>query len=422
MTSAPPIGWKNFIARYWRKAPVHFPAAFRPGLLSPDEGFEIFATASRATAEKPGSRVPLHFFTGKGFKESDPRPFLPLADKSLEAYTQRLATQLPGQNFVLALNHAEAWNDSLWLRCRTFLQELYEGVGIPENTDLVFWLSRAGVSGFGVHNDPFDHLIFVLTGRKRFLLWPTDIIRAHPEVVNDTTYLGIRDQSLIVDLEPGDMLYIPQGYYHVVEGDNQPCFQFSLAITSERMLWLDWFRGSMWRAQEPQLREVPASMTIPLIPPQGGEVTAPLPEHLEQLTHAFSGIGSSMRLQVARGWLARLTSLGLGPPQERDTRAITDDDTLQGDSDNPILLYALGDSLVGAARGHSFVTRASEGVQALVERLNSGQRWRVGALLDEQTATWHWSASDRAEAHQLLTQLHRVRALELGSLLPGAVD
>ncbi|NBD12958.1 cupin-like domain-containing protein [Corallococcus silvisoli] len=421
MTAAPPGGWKEFIARYWRKAPVHFPAMLNPGLLSASEGFEILVAASRAAGE-PGSRVPIHFYTGKGFKESDPRAFLPLRDASLDAYAERLAGQLPGQNFVLALNHAESWNDALWLRCRGFLRELYASVGIPEGTDLAFWLSRAGVSGFGVHNDPFDHLIFVLTGRKRFLLWPTEIIRTHPEVVNDTCYLGIRDQSLRVDLEPGDMLYIPEGYYHVVEGDGRPCFQVSFAMTSERMFWLDSFRGAMHRSQEVRLRDVPSSMTIPLTHFEGGEVTTQPPPTLELLTNVFTGLGGEMRLNVARTWLARLTGLGLAAPRERDVRAITDADLVQGDRDNPILLYPVGDRLVGAARGHSFVTRENEGIRALMEHVNSGHRGRVGELLDAQVATWRGSAADRAEAHRLLTQLYRVRAVDVGSLLPGMMD
>lgn len=82
----------------------------------------------------------------------------------------------------------------------------------------VFW-SKAG-AGAIVHYDNRDNLVIHLHGRKRWYI-STD----PPGLQNNWKHLGEAPPQLprhhVVDVEPGDLLYIPRGTPHTVESESE---------------------------------------------------------------------------------------------------------------------------------------------------------------------------------------------------------
>ena len=98
------------------------------------------------------------------------------------------------------------------------------------------WLGHAStVSG---HYDAYDNLAIVVAGKRRFTLYAPELIgdlyigpidhtmagqpislamSAAPGDPRYTRFDAVRDQALVVELEPGDALYLPKLWWHQVE-------------------------------------------------------------------------------------------------------------------------------------------------------------------------------------------------------------
>lgn len=92
------------------------------------------------------------------------------------------------------------------------------------------WIGPAGAQT-GLHHDYLDNLAVLLRGRKRFFLARPGTVESLGAVsrkfdrwaclsclgINELAYRGLPPGSLyVVDLEPGDALYVPQGWWHEV--------------------------------------------------------------------------------------------------------------------------------------------------------------------------------------------------------------
>lgn len=112
--------------------------------------------------------------------------------------------------------------------------------GLPEGVEPRIWIgNRSRVS---CHFDTFDNLACVVAGRRRFTLYPPEAIAdlyvgpidhtmagqpvslAASSAPGDPRYPrfdAIRDRALIVELEPGDALYLPKLWWHQVEATDE---------------------------------------------------------------------------------------------------------------------------------------------------------------------------------------------------------
>lgn len=98
------------------------------------------------------------------------------------------------------------------------------------------WLGNA--SRVACHYDTFDNLACVVAGRRRFTLYPPDAIGdlyvgpidhtmagqpvglaagAEPGDPRFPRFEAARDRAVVVELEPGDALYLPKLWWHQVE-------------------------------------------------------------------------------------------------------------------------------------------------------------------------------------------------------------
>jgi 50S ribosomal protein L16 3-hydroxylase len=84
-------------------------------------------------------------------------------------------------------------------------------------------------------------------------------------------------------------------------------------------------------------------------------------------------------------WLNRMSGFGFARvPAPLRRRKLKDDDIVHGDVSYPILWLPVNDDeIICSANGHSLSIGAHPNILRLLTRLNSGQRYRVGILLNE---------------------------------------
>ena len=116
---------------------------------------------------------------------------------------------------------------------------------------------------FNSHFDCITNLVFMLYGTKRFLLYSLDSLSI-PEQKHFISKIFYKKQHEIIDilqknniesklitLEPGDLLYIPSGLYHMVEAD-EPSILINiipeLKTTVQEMICSHTFK-TLWKKQ-----------------------------------------------------------------------------------------------------------------------------------------------------------------------------
>jgi hypothetical protein len=165
-----------------------------------------------------------------------------------------------------------------------------------------FWIGHA--STVACHYDTMDNVACVAAGRRRFTLFPPDAIHDLYVGPIDHTLAGqpislavgsapsdpryprfekVRDRAIVVELEPGDALYVPKLWWHQVEaigevnvlvnfwwdgfagGPDQPYTAMLLAMLAiaerpdaERAAWRAWFDHYVFRPDGHPLAFLPS--------------------------------------------------------------------------------------------------------------------------------------------------------------------
>lgn len=176
-------------------------------------------------------------------------------------------------------------------------------LGVPSEVEPRIWLgNRSHVS---CHFDTYDNLACVIAGRRRFTLYPPELIGDLYVGPVDNTMAGqpvalaassspgdpryprfdaVRDKALTVDLGPGDALYLPKLWWHEVaamsdvnvlvnywwdafrQGPDAPFSVMMLAMIAlaerplaERKAWSAFFEHYVFRPDGHPLRHLPES-------------------------------------------------------------------------------------------------------------------------------------------------------------------
>ena len=137
--------------------------------------------------------------------------------------------------------------------------ELTEFVGHPVRGNV--YLTPPGSPGLGVHIDVADVFVIQCAGVKRWQLWRRELLRPLFEDVWSPTELP--EPDYIVDLEPGDLLYLPRGWRHSVSAGAESSLSASFNLRTvtrahvaraavERVVQTDAFRLAL----DPQSMQV----------------------------------------------------------------------------------------------------------------------------------------------------------------------
>lgn len=175
--------------------------------------------------------------------------------------------------------------------------------GLPGGVEPRIWLGNR--SHVACHYDTFDNLACVVAGRRRFTLYPPELIGdlyvgpidhtmagqpvslAASSAPGDPRYPrfdAVRDRALTAELGPGDALYLPKLWWHEVEasgeanvlvnywwdafrqGSDAPFTAMMLALLAiaerpdrERAAWSAFFDHYVFRPDGHPLRHLPAS-------------------------------------------------------------------------------------------------------------------------------------------------------------------
>jgi 50S ribosomal protein L16 3-hydroxylase len=410
--------WSHFVAHRWGKSPFVIKKPFARPLATDQEVF----LAIRHAADQfraSGSNVRIRFYMEDGFSVR-PEPYLPdRSDRSAAAYAARVTGKMSGQCFGLILNGFQAYDTELWRRMREFLRGLLTEISSQPMVEGVLFFGNYDKTPRGIHKDPVDIFLFVIEGRKKMYLWPEEFFQdgEDHDARLDSDFAILRRDAVILEGEPGDVIYWPSSYWHVGEAVGGLSVSLSLALkplqpSSEILEHLKQYIEE----------SVSASLdggNFPTTPTQLEESVEMISKvtklAIKALQKASRDADFAQAIQVS--WLDRLTGSGSDPvPAPLPVKALADDAFVQGSPEYPILWIPVADhQLACSANGHAFTIPADPKTIELLKRLNSGETVQVKSLIEEHTGMTQCDDVNfntlPEGIHTLLSKLYSFRAI-----------
>jgi hypothetical protein len=414
----PAAFWSRFHAEHWERRGGVLRAPLPAPLLTPAQVFRaLVAAGDRYRAGDRGVAPELCIEHARLL--ADVGAHLPAAaDGSLQGWATRVARLTEGRRFGLVVDQFEGCDEPLWWRLREFLHGLYAFTGVPgEYVKAALFLGNYGTTPFGLHRGRSSNFMFVVEGKKRIRAWPDEFFRGKEDLTNRLDYQRYLAESIVLDAEPGDVIYWPSSYWHIGEDVGGWSVAVSVALFMDRPPVTD------LALQAAQLVEVvaPSRGRRPVRFPAGGPArgTRRVPALVRDTARAFRRAGRRPLLEVAltRHWLDHLTGYGFPrTPAPRPARRLDDAERLRGDARHPVLWLAAGNGdLVCSANGHSFAVTAHPAVETLLRRVNTGRPFQVGEAVARTARTVdgpaHRGRSSAPQVRALLERLWSLRAL-----------
>ena len=386
--------WAHFVKNYWCQRPAVFKGILASPLLTPEDVFRGLVTVGdlyRANADTPIVR----FFVEQAAQRADIGKYLPEAgDHSIEGYAERINRKLEGRRFGLVINSFYRYDAALYMRLRNFLRGLYEFIDVPSSfVDVALFLGNYKCTPFGVHSDGrgSTNFTFVLAGRKRLLAWPWEFFSDHPNISDSIDYERYRDEAIVLEGEPGDLMCWPSDYWHVAEGGDSLPVTLAIAHEREPQIASSDLFSQVGRFMDERLRASSGAKHCCYNPRHSQKNAEKLPQIVASTRRVLRELSRDKQIeQMLRvSWLNRITSFGFhSVPPPLPHESLADNLVVRGDPRYPIMwLAAEDDEVVCSANGHAFSLTAHPHVLKMLERLNSGEACRVGDLVSEYKGT-----------------------------------
>ncbi len=393
--------WSRFVGEHWQRSPVAYRQPFDSRLAAPDDILAGLLYLGRRLAE--GDRSIDFRFMRLGLPPPDPEAYLPRAgDASCQAYVERLQAALAGDDFGIIVNDFQALSPVVWEGLLGFLDGLYARVGVPAGgavTDL--FMGDYKKTYLGLHKDSQDVFTFVVEGEKRALLWPFELLQAasgapasvrhEPFELRGFDYEPYRDRAIVLEARPGDLLYWPASFWHVIEGDGRSVTTVSLG------LFLHDEPLARLAAVRDEAAGAPSAPSLPVWPP------SPALRAIRRVVQI-----PGMQRALEQRLLERRTSFGFKrvpePMPHHEPRA---GDRLATASPCRVAWMAHEDGGLSWAAGGRLLAAESPGTARLLEAVTAGEPQRVKDLL--RLAKRAGVSAEEAEV--VLSVLLRQRAL-----------
>lgn len=219
----------TFAAAHWGTAPLLSRAAELPNpagftdLLSPDDADELLSRRGLRTpflrVARDGQLQPAARYTGGGGAGAEITDQV-LDERVLELY-------VGGATLVLQGLHRN------WPPLIDFTRDLGASLGQPLQVNA--YLTPAGSQGFGTHYDTHDVLVLQVDGRKHWRIHepvlPDPLERqAWGGRADEVSAVAAGEPALDVVLEPGDALYLPRGWLHSAQAQQQSSLHLTVGI------------------------------------------------------------------------------------------------------------------------------------------------------------------------------------------------
>jgi 50S ribosomal protein L16 3-hydroxylase len=112
---------------------------------------------------------------------------------------------------------------------RRLTEEVHRFAGFPTGSNA--YLSFGGIGSFGAHWDTHDVVVLQLVGRKHWRVGrPTFPLPLPAHTSRESGEAPPALWALDVLLEPGDLLYLPRGWWHEVAPLQEPSLHLSVGI------------------------------------------------------------------------------------------------------------------------------------------------------------------------------------------------
>jgi hypothetical protein len=404
----------QLVEQGWQRRPLVIKNAFPAAFLTEQEAFDAWrAFIQTVPASRWGDLV-------RVYRGSERMPnqeqFLPAAsDASWDSYLRRLHEQNGSREWGLCLTDPQSASATVFQRLLTFLDSLYGRIGIPRggcNPDL--FMMNHEVSFFRLHKDAEDVFTFVVTGRRRFLLWPFETFSGiaglnasqsrTSHLLFEVDYDAYRSQAVVLEASAGDLLYWPAEWWHVGESNGELAVTLAVGIIHHANPM-----GQMIGAADRLMRR--RGERLPSLPWQtadtAGRTIASYTEWMRDLL-ADDGLWTEVR----RGLLSWVTRCGLKrvPPPVRRSTPLDDEQWLAVTSPSTIACEGNEASLFCSVGGHDLVLTPGAPAMALLETLSRGGAHRVGALIDDTLA--RQPAADREQIRALLETIEAYHGFE----------
>lgn len=386
-----PEFWSRFVEQYWEKRPLVIKHPFALPPVTPEETFAALVKASNQYRAAEWSSS-LGFYIEDALLIPDLERYLPARDdRSTAGYAERVTRQLHDRRFGLMVENFHVYDAQIWLRLREFLRGLYEFTGIPgDHNKTGLFLGNYEKTPVGLHEGGSSNFKFVIEGRKRLRVWPGEVFRQKRNIAHTHDYERFLDQSIVLEGEPGDLIYWPSGYWHIGESvDGALAVSLSLALFMNPRPSMD--MSQTIETVEELLKDSKDTEIYPLQPDKLQESANKLPRLVKQVTEAFRAAHRKTQVQQALQvqWMNRVTGFGfISVPPPLSHRALDENEVVRCDPNYPVVwLPANDDEIICSANGHAFSVTAHPKILKLLKRLNSGEPYRVKQLLKEHAGT-----------------------------------
>lgn len=150
---------------------------------------------------------------------------------------------------TLVVNRIEAHS----VECRRLCADVSRFAGLPTTSNA--YLSFSGTGTFGKHWDTHDVFAIQLLGRKRWLVFPpTFPLPLSHQTSESFPQPTAGGAQLDVILDPGDVLYLPRGWWHQAVPLAQPSLHLSVGTYAATVHdFLMWF-SARFLAEQPDAR------------------------------------------------------------------------------------------------------------------------------------------------------------------------
>ncbi|MBS9434101.1 hypothetical protein EAE92_16425 [Photorhabdus hainanensis] len=198
------------------KSPAHL-KAIMPGYAQVLEVVsQMFTRFSQI--EQPRVRS----WVGGGQRYTITDALISLASQTDLTLNQRLAKANESDEFCVTFNGLSAWSPFFAEQMqKNMLTPLFEAIGSAPNCGVDFYafFGNYGYTPFGVHDDIDQSLLWHLgPASKIAFVWPRDkYIELSGGMLSTTDYEALLPHALRYELQPGDLLFIPMGDFHILE-------------------------------------------------------------------------------------------------------------------------------------------------------------------------------------------------------------
>ena len=338
------------------------------------------------------------------------------SDGSAEGYAARVTPLVGGRRFGLVVQDVQAYDATLWLRLREFLRGLFEHTSLPGDAcKATVFLGNYERTPFGLHRGDSANFMFVVEGRKRMRTWPDAFFHGKENLTHKLAYEHYNADSIVMDAEPGDVIFWPSDYWHIgesVDGGLSSAVSVALFMTPRPTADVMARAASLVHAR--MAGAVPAA--------RGGAHA----EHVQRIALEAARSQAALAAAAADPALERalridllngITAFGFTrPPRPLPRRTLADGDIVSGHALYPILwMPDADDEIVCSACGHAFTVAASPHVILLLESLNAGQPHRVGELVERHAGVVEANGVEfrtpPASVRALLERLLSLRAI-----------